>query len=272
MMVAKEDLIREKSIPEYKLRVVSETTIKLKKANTVLVASTSGLPASQFQKIKKNLRGKAEIIVAKKSLIKKALSNSGKENLKHIEKYLSASVVIFISDLDAFELSALLTESEVPQKAKGGDVAPEDINVEPGPTELLPGPAISELGSVGLKVGVEGGKIAIKQPATIVKKGETITEKVAAVLGKLNITPMKVGFIPIAAYDSKSDKIYENIKIDKKKALTDLREAISKALGFATNIKYPTSETIKYFLARAGLEEKVIEKLYLSNSGKEGMQ
>ena len=109
-----------------------------------------------------------------------------------------------------------------------------------------------------MKVAVEGGKLAIKLPATVVKQGETINEKVAGVLVKLNVFPMKVGFEPVAAYESSSDKVYVGIKIDKKKVLEDLRVSIGKALSFAANIKYLCKETLLSFLAKASAEEKAV--------------
>lgn len=251
--------IRTKPVPEEKKRQVATICDMMKAHPTILVASTKGLPASQFQKIKKNLRGKADVVMAKKSILNRAIADSGVGQLQNLKEQIVADVVLMISDIDPFELSGILLDSQTPTKAKAGDIAPEDITVEPGPTDLIPGPAISELGSVGLKVAVEDGKLAIKQPATIVKEGEEINDKVASVMGKLNILPMKVGFIPLAAYDGKSDKVYVGIKIDKEGALADLRTAIGKALGFAVHVGYFTQQTVKYFIAKAGLQEKAIE-------------
>lgn len=249
---------REKEVPEYKITLVKELADAMKKSKTVLIASTKGLPSSQFHEIKKKLRGKADIRVAKKSLVIRALELTGKNGLKQLETIVGSDVALFFSDIDAFELSAMLTDNQSPTKAKAGDIPLEDISVEPGPTELVPGPAISELSGVGLKVAVEGGKLAIKLPHVIAKAGEPIKENVASVMGKLNILPMKVGFEPVAAYDSISNKVYSGIKIDKKQTLEDLKDCIGRALGFAVNVKYPTKETVTYFIKRAGLEEMAL--------------
>lgn len=252
---------RVKSVPEYKLKIVAELAKKMKESTTVLIASTHGLPSSQFHEIKKNLRGKADICVAKKSLVLRALAVTEKGGMQNLKDHVGADIALFFSSLDAFELSGLLSDNQSPTKARAGDIAPEDINVEPGPTTLVPGPAISELSGVGLKVAVEGGKLAIKQPATIVKAGEVIKENVAGVMAKLDIKPMKVGFEPIAAYDSKSEKVYAGIKIDKKKTHEELKTAIGKALGFAISVKYLVKETLSYFFAKAGAEEKAVQAL-----------
>jgi len=257
----KEKKIEKREAPEYKVKIVSDLTAKMKKSKTILLASTKGLPSSQFHLIKKNLRGKAEIRVVKKTAALRAIEGAMKPGLDALKNEIKADVAIFFSDLDAFELSGLLADNQSPTKAKGGDIAPEDINVEPGPTDLIPGPAISELSGVGLRVAVEGGKIAIKLPYLIVKKGDVIKENVASVLGKLNITPMKVGFEPLAAYDAKAEKVYVGIKIDKKGVLEQLRYDIGKALGFARARGYIAKETLSYFFGKANAEEKAIQKL-----------
>lgn len=272
MAKKKKQTQRVKPVPEEKKKLVSDISEKVKNSRTILIASTKGLPASQFQKIKKKLRGKVDVVVAKKSIILRALASSEKGNLQNLKEQIVADTVLMFSEIESFELAALLAENQTPTKARVGDIAPEDINVEAGPTDLLPGPAISELGAVGLKVSVEAGKLAIKQGITLVKKGDTINDKAANVLSKLNITPMKVGFIPLAAYDAKSDSIYTEIHIDKEGALNELRNAIGKALGFAVNIKYVAKETLSYFISKAAMEEKAIERLFeksLSNNGKE---
>ena len=50
--------IEKREVPEYKIKIVADLADKMKKSRTVLIASTRGLPSSQFHEIKKNLRGK----------------------------------------------------------------------------------------------------------------------------------------------------------------------------------------------------------------------
>jgi large subunit ribosomal protein L10 len=246
------------TIPQYKKDLVAKIAEKIKKSNTVLIASTKGLPASQFQKIKKSLRGKAEVVVAKKSIVVRAIASVEKGALQNLKDKVGADVCLMFSDMDTYELAGVLVDNQSASKAKAGDAMPEDIEIEAGPTELIPGPAISELGAVGLKVKVENGKLAVVTNTVIAKEGDVIDDKVASVMGKLGIEPMKVGFIPVTAYDAKDDMVYTEIKIDKEGALASLREAVEKALGFAVNVGYTVKETIGYFIAKAGAEEKAL--------------
>ncbi|MEK6928191.1 MAG: 50S ribosomal protein L10 [Nanoarchaeota archaeon] len=249
---------RVKEIPEYKKKMVVDLIAKIKKHKTILLASTCKLPGSQFHEIKKNFRGKADILVVKKNLLLRAIDGAAKPGLDALKAQVGADIAVFFSDLDAFELSGLLSDNQSPSKAKAGDIATEDIHVEPGPTSLIPGPAISELSGVGLKVAVEGGKLAIKLHHVIVKAGDVIKPNVASVLGKLDIKPMKVGFEPIAAYDGVAEKVYVGIKIDKKQFMENFRSDIAKARSFAINMAYLCKDTISALIMKAGLQEKAI--------------
>jgi len=256
-----EKVARGKPIPEDKVETVKELSENMKNYRTTLIASCKGLPSKQFHEIKKKLRGKAEIKVAKKRSVNLAIDTVEKGYIKNLKKELGPDIVIFFSKLDPFELSGMLSDNKSPAKAKTGDIAPENIEIEAGPTELIPGPAISELSAVGLKVSVKEGKLEIMKGAIVAKKGEKISKIVANVLGKLNIMPMEVGFVPLSAYDSEDDKIYVGIKIDKEETLEELRGLVGDALGFAINVDYVVKETISYFISKASAEEKALEKL-----------
>src|SRR3989344_242482 len=258
---------RTKPIPKEKIASVKRLSDNMKKYRTVLLASCRGLPSAQFHAIKKSLRGVADIVMVKKKAALRAFEMRGNKTLLPLGNQLGSDVAFFFSEIDAFTLSAKLSENQIPSKARAGDVAPEDIEIQPGPTDLVPGPAISELSGVGLKVAVKEGKLEIIKGAIVARAGEPIKENVAGVLGKLGISPMKVGFIPMAAYDGKDDKVYVGIKIDKEGTLNELRDSIRKAMGFAVGRNYLSDQTVRYFIAKASMEEKAIQKLVDKTGG-----
>jgi len=199
---------KQTHVSKEKLALVKELVNLMNAKNTVMIASIKGLPAAQFQQIKKSLRGKVEVRVVKKRMLIRALENTDKETLKKLKSHAKEDIAILISDMDAFELSKKLSENKNPVKAKTGQEAPEDVEIEAGPTDLPAGPAVSELGSLGLVVKITDGKIEILEPRVVVKKGKIINEEAASVMGKLGILPFSVGFIPDVAYDSKDNIIF----------------------------------------------------------------
>lgn len=234
---------------------------ELMKKKTVMVVSVKGLPSAQFQDIKKKLRGKAKIQVVKKSLVDFALDHSGIKELHDLVPYVTESTAILFSDQDAFEISGVLSNEKSPQKAKAGQIAPFDIEVKAGPTELIPGPDISALSAVGLAPKVENGKIAVMQDKVILEEGKAVTQAVASIMAKLDIIPFEVGLEPVAAYDGEEKTVYVDIKIDKEATLTELEYAIKRSVSFAVEINYPTTETIDFMIAKAGANFAKINRI-----------
>ncbi|MBU4069928.1 MAG: 50S ribosomal protein L10 [Nanoarchaeota archaeon] len=248
-------------IPEIKQKSVKELSDLTKTKKTILIVSIKDIPASQFQEIGKKLRGKAIVKVPKKNLIFRALDSSKNEKVKELKEHIKDSVAILFSDLDCFELAGELIRSKSPAKAKAGQEAPEDIEIQAGPTELVPGPAISELGALGIQIQIEKGKITIKEPKVIVAKGKKISQAAADLMSKLDIKPFSVGFIPLSAFDTQESKIYLEIVIDTEKTLENLKTSFGKSLAFAIEIGYPTQETIGFLISKAHLHAKALETL-----------
>lgn len=239
---------------------VKELAEKMKK-KTIMVISIKSLPSAQFQDIKKKLRSKAIIQVVKKSLVNFALDHCGIKELHELIPYVEDSTAMLFSDKDAFEISGILADEKSPAKAKAGQIAPNDIEVKAGPTDLLPGPDISALSAVGLVPKVENGKISILKDKIIVKQGSVITDPIASIMAKLGIIPFEVGIDPVAAFDGDDKKVYANIKIDKEAFLETLLYDYGRALPFAVEIAYPTSETIDFLINKANAQERMITRI-----------
>jgi len=248
-------------VSDAKKKAVKELSELIKNKKTILIASIKNLPASQFQEISKKLRGKAIVKVPKKSLIFRAIDDAKNETLKKLEENIHEDIALLFSDLDCFDLAGELIENKTPVGAKAGQESPEDIEIPAGPTDLIPGPAISELGALGLQVQVEDGKLTIKQSKVILKKGDEISEEAAGIMNKLDIKPFSVGFIPMASFDTKDNKLYAEINIDKEGTLEDLKSAFGRALPFAVEIEYVSKDTIGFLLSKAASHGEALGKL-----------
>ena len=248
-------------VSEEKKKLVVELSNLIKNKKTILIASIKDIPSSQYQEIVKKLRGKAIVKVPKKNIIFRALDSSGNEAIKKLRDHIKENIAVLFSDIDAFELAAELISKKSPVKAKPGQESVKNIEIREGPTDLIPGPAITELGVLGIQIKIEKGKIHIKEPKIIVKEGEKISATAADIMNKFDIKPFLVGFIPLAAFDTKEGKLYLDIKIDKEKTLKDLKTAFGKALPFAVEIGYISDDTIKFMIGKAGAEGKVLEGL-----------
>ena len=249
---------KETHVSEKKTQTVKKLAEQMKR-KTVMVISIKGLPSAQFQDIKKKLRDRAKVQVVKKSLVNFALEHSGVKELKDLVPHVDDSTAMLFSDNDAFVISGILADEKSPAKAKAGQIAPFDIEVKAGPTELVPGPDISALSAVGLAPKVESGKIAILQDKIILKEGKEVTDAIASIMAKLDIVPFEVGVKPVAAF--MNGKVYVNIEIDKGAMIEAIMSDYGRALPFAVEIAYPNTETIDFILGKAASQEGIITRI-----------
>jgi len=260
--VAEKKEIKEKKkreVPEKKKKLLEELVKLIEKSNSVIIASLLNIPSSYLQKIRKEIRDKAEIRIIKKNFMFKVLDKAKKEKIKELKDCLDESSAVIFSNMDPFELGVLLSKYALNVKAKAGQISPQDLKIEAGPTELMPGPDISLLSEAGLKTGVEKGKITIKESKVLVKEGERISKSVAEVLSKLEIIPFKVNLEIKAAYDSKEDKIFKGIKINPEEAIGNIKIGQKNALGLAFKILFPIKEVIKQILAKASMNANALK-------------
>jgi len=205
-------------------------------------------PASALQKIKKELKGKAVIKVAKKSTLLLALEKAGKSNLK---EFVTDYPAIILANINSFKLYLFLQKKKTPATAKPGDIAAKDIEVKAGPTDLPPGPAISTLTKVKIPAKVEAGKIAIMKDAVVCKAGEKVSLGLASALQLLKIEPMEIGLNIVVMEEAGVVYKKEQLFIDEEKLLNDIRLAIQNAFNLSINSEYPTKETIGFMLSKA---------------------
>ena len=248
-------------VSKEKIAAVTKLAGAIANGKTVMLVSIKSLPAAQLQKIKKSLRDKATIQIAKKNIILRAIDETKIPELAGMKEYVQEDSAVLISQDDAFEIAGWLTENKNPISAREGQIAEADIIVEEGPTDLVPGPVISELGAIGLQIMVEDGKITIRKAKVAIKKGEKVTGPAASIFQKLGIKPFMIGINPLAFYDASSKIVYVGVKIDKKKMLEDILIANSKSLGFSVKVAYPTKQNIGFLLAKANAQHSALIKL-----------
>lgn len=236
-----------------KTKSIEELEAMLKKYKTIGIVDMMKMPTKQFQQIKKSMGDSIVIKISKKSLMEMAMKNSGKDLTAHLPRHPG----VLFTELEPFEFFQRVNKLSFKTYAKEGYVAKEDVEVLPGPTELLPGPAISELQKVGIIAGVEGGKIAVKKASKILKKGQIVSNDVAGVLRKLK---MQIGEIKLNVNVLFDGSLYmkdvlELVEIYPSK----LKEAFSQALNLSVSINYPTKENVKYLLMKAYQQGKALE-------------
>src|SRR3989304_5255044 len=171
-----------RQVAVWKKEIFSDLHQLLKEHTVVAVADLQKVRSSQIQEIRKKLRGKAYLIVAKNTILRKAAEKLGAEkpNIDKFAEGLTGSKVLIFTQMNPFELILFLNKSKVRVPAKGGDVASGDIVISAGNTGLQPGPVISEFNEAKVQTRIEGGSIFVARDTVVVEKGDIVSVKVAS--------------------------------------------------------------------------------------------
>ena len=233
---------------------------KLKGSKIIGVINMEGLPAAQLLTIRKALRGKVELFMTKRRIMRVAVDEAKKDVPgldKLFEKAIGMPCLLFTQE-NPFSLYKTLKKSKSPAPAKAGQLAPRDIVIPAGPTPFAPGPVISELAQLGIKAGVEGGKVAVKVDSTVVKEGKPISAPLASMLLRLSIMPMEIGLNVVAVLEKGTVYDSKVLDIDEKKFGADLTKAIVSGFNLSVEISYPTKDTTIVILQKAFREAKSV--------------
>lgn len=240
-------------IAKWKIELVNRLRDEIVKSRVVGVVGIRGIPSTQMMRIRKSLRGKAKLIVARNNLIKRALEEAAKDKkeINRLVNHVADQCGLIFTDNDAFDLYSFINKTKTKAPAKGGEKAPEDIIIYEGPTPFKPGPIVGELQKAGIPAAIEGGKIVIKKTITYVKAGEVITPEKAGALAKLGINPITVGLELRAAYEDGVIYSTDVLAIDIDAYEKSVISCASSAFNLAMNIGYVCRETAEPLIAIA---------------------
>jgi len=240
-----------KKVAAWKKEVIEKIEKNLQTYKIIAAANLVGVRSSQIHEVRRKLRGKVELLVAKNTLIKKAAKETKKKNMETFAEKLLGSRMLLFSDIAPHSLVLLLDKNKVRVPAKAGDVATGEIIVPAGNTGLAPGPVISEFGEAKVPTRIESGSIWVTKDTVVARKGDAISPKLAPVLSKLGIKPIELGLSLVAAYEDGIVFEEGDLKIDLDEYRANFRQSASEAFNLAVNSNYLLPETAPHILSKA---------------------
>ena len=237
-------------LPRWKKEEVETIKRGVAEHTLVGVVDMYGIPASQVQQIRRNLRGTATVKMARNTLIEHAFTELGGD-VEGLKEHAEGQSALIFTDENPFKLFKLLEKTKTKMAAKPGETAPEDLVVPKGPTSFKPGPIVGELQKAGIPAAIEGGKIVIRKDKVLVEKGHKVPEELAKILPKLEILPMIVGMDLKGAFEDGIVYQRDILNVPVGYYPTMLATAARNATALGVSIVYPTKQTIGPLLGKA---------------------
>ncbi len=241
-----------RQVAVWKQESLTELAEALREHEVIAVADLQKVRSSQLQEIRKKLRGRAKLIVAKNTILRRAAELAKeKKELSRFTADLTGSKVLLFTDINPFNLIIFLNKNKVRVPAKAGDTATNEIMIPGGNTGLQPGPVISEFGEAKVPTRIESGTIWVAKDTVVARKGDVIAAKLASLLSKLGQKPMEAGLSIVYAYDNGLIMGPDVLTFDLEQYRQDITTAAREAFSVAVESAYLVPETAPQLIAKA---------------------
>jgi len=217
------------------------------KYTRLFVVHADNVGSKQMQETRSALRGKAEILMGKNTMMRKAIRGQIAKN-PNLEKLLPQIVgnigFVFTSE-DLTEIRDTLLSNKKEAPAKAGAIAPLDVFVPPGNTGQGP-EKTSFFQALAIPTKIAKGTIEILSEIHLIHKDDKVGASEAALLQMLKIRPFHYGLIINAVYDDGSIFSPAVLDITDDDIVKTFCSGISNIAAVSLAIGYPTTASVPH--------------------------
>lgn len=239
---------------EKKVIYVSKLETLLETYTKIFTVAVDNVGSQQMQLTRMQMRGKAEILMGKNTLIRKVLNSFLEKNPGHpLASFLpqvNGNVGFVFTNSDLPEIRDIILSNKVPAPAKVGAIAPDNVDIPAGPTGCDPGQT-NFFQVLQIPTKIVKGQIEITNLVHLIKAGEKVGNSEAALLSKLSIKPFAFGLSIKTIYDNGSIFGPEVLDITPSVLVGVFCEALKAVASISLHIGYPTAASIPHSIAGA---------------------
>jgi len=232
----------------------------LKQYNKILLVNIDNVGAYSIQKIRQKLRSKATLLFGKNTLIRKTIRDyvekceeAGNKDSARIEAllpFIKGNVGMVFTNDDLNEIKTVVESFKQKAPAKVGQVAPEDVFVEPGPTGMEP-TQTSFLQALNIASKIVKGQIEISNRVHLIKTGDKVGPSEAALLDKLSIMPFSYRAEVVTVFDSGFVYPSSLLALTANDVMQTLVKGIQRVATISLQIGVPSLASVPHLLANA---------------------
>mmetsp|Transcript_45699 Transcript_45699/g.110723 ORF Transcript_45699/g.110723 Transcript_45699/m.110723 type:complete len:322 (+) Transcript_45699:171-1136(+) len=218
------------------------------------VVEVDNVGSKQLQSTRKDLRGKAEVLMGKNTMMRKCLRDFVEENPgSPVEKLIETcrgNVGFVFTNGDLGEVREILESNTRPAPAKVGSLAPAQVVVPKGPTGCDPGQT-AFFQTLQIATKISRGQIEMVNDTELIQEGDKVTAPKAALLQKLSIMPFTYGVLLKSVYDNGSLFDAKVLDITDDVLAAKFSEALKSIAALSLALGMPTQASVPHSIANA---------------------
>ena len=222
--------------------------------NKCFVVDIDNVGSMQLQQTRMALRGTAEILMGKNTMMRKCIREFVEENpgtpVAQLEECCRGNVGFVFTNGDLGEVRTVLESNVRPAPARVGAIAPIDVIVPKGPTGCDPGQT-AFFQTLQIATKITKGQIEMTNDTHLITAGEKVTASQAALLQKLNIEPFTYGLVLKKVYDSGSLFDAKVLDITDDVLAAKFIAALNTISKLSLALNIPTQASVTHSIANA---------------------
>jgi len=240
--------------PERKTEYFERMKELLGTFNKCFIVEVDNVGSSQLQQTRHALRGKAEILMGKNTMMRKIIRDFMSENpgspMGQLEALCRGNIGFVFTNGDLGDVREQLEANVRPAPARVGAIAPIDVVVPKGPTGCDPGQT-AFFQTLQIATKITKGQIEMVNDTPLITKGDKVTASQAALLQKLSIEPFTYGLILKSVYDNGS--LFDASVLDMTDDVLAAKfcEALSMIASLSLVLGHPTQASVPHSIANA---------------------
>lgn len=214
---------------------------------TCFLVSADNVGSKQMQQIRIALRGKAEVLMGKNTMMRKAIRGQLNKlpQLERLLSYITGNVGFVFTNEDLCEVRDIILGNKKEAPAKAGAIAPLDVFVPAGNTGQGP-EKTSFFQALAIPTKITKGTIEILSDIHLIKVDEKVGASEAALLQMLNIKPFHYGLQISNVYDNGAIFSPEILDITEDDIIKKFASGISNVAAASLAIGYPTVASVPH--------------------------
>jgi len=218
----------------------------------IMLVTCDNIGSHHMQNIRRMLRGKAILLMGKNTMMRRVIRQNLNVNpkweqlLQHI--YMNIGLIFTNSDLS--EIRKIVINSKVPAPAKVGSLAPNDVIIPKGITNLEP-TKTAFVQALGIGSKITRNTIEILNDVKLIKEGDKVGSSESTLLQMLDIRPFEYGLKITVVYESGcvyDAKITEMTDDD---LLAKFSDGISNVAALSLALNVPTLAAFPHVVLNA---------------------
>lgn len=218
------------------------------------VVGVDNVGSQQLQNTRASLRGTAEVLMGKNTMMRKIIREYVEENPETgyacFENLCRGNVGFIFTNGSFADIRKVLDANIRPAPARVGGYAPIDVIVPKGPTGCDPGQT-NFFQTLQISTKITKGQIEMTNDTHLIKAGDKVTASQAALLQKLSICPFTYGLILKSVYDNGSLFDAKVLDITDEVLAGQFLSAVSAIAKLSLVLNIPTQASVPHSVANA---------------------